>query len=837
MIDRIASGFRFALRGLLARPGFSLVVILTLAFGIGANVAIFSVFQRALLQPLPVPEPEQLVNLADSGPRTGSVSCNDAGSCDYAFSYPMFRDLERLQTPFEGIAAHRIVGVNLAYGGQTQSDSGMLVSGSYFGVLGLQPALGRLLDARDDRVDGEADAVVLGHAYWRNVLGGDAAVIGRSLVVNGKPLSIVGIAPEGFGGTTLGSQANVFLPISFRWLSEPNSLPNHVDRRSYWVYAFARLKSEVTIEQATAAMEPTYRGIINEIELPLQGGMSEQGIEQFKGKSLKLEPGLRGQSQVPSDSRAPLSILLAVTALVLLIGCVNIANLMLARGTAREGEMAVRASLGASGARLVGQLLSECLLLALLAGVASLPVAVLTLKAITALLPADGGNLLAATLDWRAAVLAMGVAAICALLFGLYPALRAARVQPSEALKAQSSRGTGGKAANRFRAALAISQVAFSMALLVLAGLFTQSLVNISRVDLGVRVDSTSTFYISPELNGYTPQASAQLFDRLEEELSAIPGVTSVASSVMLLLSGNKWANNVSVEGFEAGPDTNTDSVMNYVGSGFFRTVDMGLLAGRDFTAADNLEAPRVVIVNRQFAERFGLGNEAVGKRMATGSGGELDMEIVGVVQDAKYNNVKDAVGPQFFLPRRQSASLGTMNFYVHSAVPAEQVLTAVPEVMARLDPNLPVNNLRTLAQQVRENVMLDRFVGTLAAAFALLATLLAAMGLYGVLSYTVAQRNREIGLRLALGAPPSQVRGMVLRQVGWMALIGGVIGLVVAIALGQAASALLYGISATQPGVILLASAALGSVVLLAGYLPARRASRIDPMHALRNE
>ncbi len=837
MIERIASACRLAVRGLLARPGFALVVVMTLAFGIGANVAIFSLFQQMLLQPLPVQAPEELVNLASPGPKSGSTSCNDAGNCDYAFSYPMFRDLERLQTPFDGMAAHRIVGANLAYEGQTQSASGMLVSGSYFGVLGLQPALGRLLGPQDDRVDGEAEAVVLGHAYWRNALGGDPSVIGRTLVVNGKPLSIVGVAPEGFGGTTLGNRANVFLPITFRWLQQPSSLPNHVDRRSYWVYAFARLKPDTTIEQAAAAMQPTYRGIISEIELPLQSGMSEQGIERFKTKPLLLEPGLRGQSRVPDNARAPLSILLAVTALVLLIACVNIANLMLARGASREGEMAVRASLGASGARLASQLLGECLLLAFLAGIASLPMAMLTLKAVAALLPAEAAELLANSLDWQAAALAMGVALVCALLFGLYPALRSARVQPSEALKAQSSRGTGGKAANRFRMGLAIAQVAFSMALLVLAGLFTQSLINISRVDLGVRVDSISTFYISPELNGYSPQASMQLFDRLEEELAAVPGVASVASSMVLLLSGNDWSNNVSVEGFEAGPDSNTDSVMNYVGSGFFRTVDMGLVAGREFTEADNLDAPRVAIVNRQFAERFGLGNEAVGKRMARGASEELDIEIVGVVRDAKYNNVKDAVGPQFFLPRRQSDSLGTMNFYVHSAVPAEQIIAAVPGVMARLDPNLPVNDLRSLQQQVRDNVMLDRFVGTLAAAFAALATLLAAMGLYGVLSYTVAQRTREIGLRLALGAQPSMLRGMVLRQVGFMALIGGVIGLAVAIALGQGASSLLFGVSSSQPGVILAAVLALGAVVLLAGYLPARRASRIDPMLALRNE
>ncbi len=837
MLDRFLADLRYSLRGLLARPLFTTVAVLTLGLGIGANTAIFGLYGNLLLKPLPVFEPERLVNLMAPGPKPGSQSNNSTGNSDHTFSFPMFRDLEREQDVFTGVAAHRLVGVNLAHEGGTTSGQGALVSGSYFGVLGLKPTLGRLLDRGDDRVDGEAEAVVLAHAYWRNSLGEDPEVLGRRLVVNGKSLTIVGVAPRDFTGTTIGPRVDVFMPISFRWLPQAESLPNHDNRRSYWVYVFARLADGVSEAQAVAALNGIYQGILADVEAPLQTGMSEEGMARFLQREVLLAPGARGQSNLPEQTGAPMLLLLCVTALVLLIACVNIANLLLIHGAARAGEMALRASIGASRARLAGQLMVEALLLALLAGAASLPIALFTQFGMALMLPDFAAGMVGFGLDAGLIGFSFLVALASALFFGLLPVLSLARAQPIDALRAQTGKATGSKAAKRFRNAMATVQVAFSMALLALAGLFTQSLANISRIDLGIDVETLITFSVSPELNGYPHERSAQLFDQIEETLAGLPGSRSVTSSMVPLLSGSNWTNNVSVEGFDAPPGVNTNASTNRIGQGYFRAMGMPLLAGREFGAADHADAPRVVIVNRAFAERFGLGEEVVGKRMGIGSTSELDIEIVGMVADAKYSGVKDTVVPQYFTPRTQDPNLGFMNFYVRSDGDPATLLRSVPEAIRALDPNLPVDNLRTMPDQVRENVMLDRFVGILSAAFAILATLLAALGLYGVLTYTVTQQTREIGLRLALGAQPGKLRTMVMRRVAWMALVGGTVGLIVAVLAGRASGALLFGVDGHDPVVLFSAALCLALVVLAAGYFPARRAARTDPLVALRYE
>ncbi len=827
---------KHAFRTLWKTPFVTLVAILSLALGIGANGAIFSIFDQMLLRSLPVPEPERLVNLGAPGPKPGSNSCNDAGDCDQVFSYPMFRDLERQQSVFTGLAAHRSFAINLAFEGRTSSGRGMLVSGSYFPSLGLIPAAGRLLDPGDDRAVGESPVAVLSDDAWRRRFGADPEVVGDTLIVNGQPLVVVGVAPAGFRGTTLGGRPELFVPITLRGLMAPG-FDDFDNRRSYWAYLFARLAPGVTVERARAAVNVPYRAIVNEVEVPLQSEMSEQRMARFRAKEITVEPGARGQSSLHGEARAPLVLLFAVAAVVLLIACANIANLLLARSAARVGEMAVRLSIGASRRRLVAGLLVESCLLAAFGGAAGLVVARFTLTLIGALLPAEAVAALGLGLDGRIVAFAAALALATGILFGLFPALHSTHLDLATTLKGQAGQPSGSRAAARFRTVLVTAQIALSTALLVSAGLFLKSLVNIHRVDLGLEADRLVTFAVSPERNGYSPERSRALFARAEEELAAVPGVESVTASLVPLLAGSNWGSSVLVEGFEADLDTDTNSRFNEIGPGYFRTLGIPLLAGREFTAADGAGAAPVAVVNQTFAAKFGLDRAAVGKRMAVGGSDELDIEIVGLVRDAKYSAVKGKIPPLFFIPYRQDEEVGSIYFYLRTALPPGELLPVIPGVVARLDPNLPVEELKTMSQQVRENVYVDRVLTTLSAAFAALATLLAAVGLYGVLAYTVAQRRREIGLRMALGADRRRVRRLVLAQLTAMTLAGAAIGLAAAIALGTLARSQPFALEGHDPAVLVAATVLVALVALASGLVPAIRASRVDPMRALRYE
>jgi predicted permease len=826
---------RFAFRLLWKTPFVTVVAIASLALGIGANAAIFSLFNQVLLRPLPVSDPGTLVNLKAPGPNPGSQSCGMAGDCDEVFSYPMFRDLEREQRVFTGIAAHVAFGVNLAARNKTLSGDGMMVSGSYFPVLGLHPALGRLLGPDDDRAPGASRVAVLSHDYWETTFGSDPAVLNQQLIVNGQSLTIVGVAPQGFASTTLGLRPQVFVPITLRGLMRPG-FDGFDKRRSYWAYLFARLKPGTSMAQAAAAINVPYHATLSNVEAPLQEGMSDKTMAKFKAKQVQLAPGARGQSSIDKEARTPLTMLFAVTAFVLLIACANIANLLLARGAARSGEMAVRLSIGGGRGQLVAQLMAESLILGVIGGLLGLGVARITLGLVSAMLPDEANATFTAHLDPTAVAFTAALTILTALAFGLFPALYATRPDLTSAIRASTGQPSGGRSASRWRASLATVQIALSMALLGAAGLFTKSLANVSRVDLGVKVDHVVTFGISPELNGYKSPQSMQLIERLGNELRQVPGVTGVTTSLVPLLAGNNWGNDVDVEGYPSGPDVDNDSRFNEVGAAYFGTLGVPLMAGREFTAADGLAAPRVAIVNQAFARKFNLGANPVGKRMDQGDK-KFDILIVGLAQNAKYSQVKDSVPPLFFLPLAQDSSVGFTNFYVRTSLDPKLLVPTIPRVVARLDPNLPVETLRTMPEQVRQNVFMDRFISLSSAAFAALATLLAAIGLYGVLAYTVAQRTREIGVRMALGASPGRVLLMILRQVGMMTFVGGVVGIAAAVGAGRLAQSLLYRMQGSDPGVLALAAVTLSVVAIGAGMVPAYRASRVEPTRALRYE
>ena len=828
---------KLAARMLLRTPFVTTIAVLSLALGIGANAAIFSLFDQILLTPLPVPSPEQLINLGAPGPKPGMQNCQQAGDCDVVFSYAMFRDLERTQAVLTGVAAHTTFGASLAVKNEPTVGRGVLVSGSYFPTLQVQAAQGRLLTRADDQVVGANYVTVLGHAFWTDKFGSDPRAVGQSMIINGRSFTIVGVVPEGFYGTTLGVRPDVYLPLTMWGSVQPSANQNRFERRNaYWLYLFGRRKPEVSLAQAAAALNGLYQPIVNDVEAALQEGMSDQTMKRFREKRMTVEDGAQGQSQVHGDARTPLVLLFSVTGVVLLIACANIANLLLARGAGRAAEMGVRLALGATRRQLLSLLLTESVLLALVGGAVSLVVAQWTLSFMGSMMPADAVATLRFELQPSVVLFSAALAIVTGLVFGMFPALHSTRSDLITVIRSGAGQLTGGKAAARFRASLVTVQITLSMALLISAGLFLKSLVNVSRVDLGVNVEQLATFALSPSQVGYDSVRAAVYYARVEEELASIPGATGVTSAVVPLLGGSNWGTDVFVQGFPRGPDVDNNTRFNMIGPGYFTTLGVPMLAGRDFSASDIRGGSKVAIVNESFAEKFKLGRDAVGKFLTDDTKRDtLDIQIVGLIPDIRYSDVKDTVPPVFYTPWRQAGDAGGMYFLLKSSLPPEQMLGAIREVVKRIDATVPVEELKTMPQQVRENVFLDRMISILSAAFAVLATLLAGVGLYGVLSYSVAQRTREIGVRMALGADRAQVRGLVMKQVGWMTAIGGVLGVAAALGLGKAARSLLYGLEGHDLMVFSLSVILLALVALAAGFVPARRASQVDPMQALR--
>jgi predicted permease len=607
---------KLAVRMLLKAPFVTTVAVLSLALGIGANAAIYSMFDQLLVKSLPVPEANRLVNITAPGPTPGSTSCNQQGDCDEIFSYPMFRDLERQQTALQYIVGTRLFGASLAIDNEPSTAEGIWVSGQYFAALGVQPALGRLLTPADDSIWNGHDVVVISHDLWTNRFGGRPNVVGSTMVVNGRTMEIIGVTPPEFTGATVGSKPAVYVSMSMRGAFATSRYTGHENRREYWMYVFGRLKPDGTVEQATAGLNAIYRPIITDVEAPLQEGMSDQTMERFKAKQIVLSNGRRGQSDIHREASTPLLMLFAVTGTVLLIACANIANLLLARGAGRATEMGVRLALGATRKHLLVQLLTESMILALAGGAVSLLIAKWTLDGIYALLPPEARSTLLFTIDPSVIAFAGITAILTGLIFGLFPALHSTRADLISTIRAGAGQIAGGRAAARFRSGLVTVQIALSMALLASAGLFLKSLVNVSRVDLGIVIDDVLTFNVTPSRVGYDTLRAGVLLRRIEQEMAAIPGVKGVTSSMVPLIAGSNWGTDVRVQGFECGPDTDCNSRYSEVGPNFFTTMEMPLVAGRDILESDMVGAAPVVVVNEAFVEKFNLGADAVGKFM-----------------------------------------------------------------------------------------------------------------------------------------------------------------------------------------------------------------------------
>jgi predicted permease len=824
---------RFALRSLLKAPMLSLVVVLSVGLGIGANTAIFSLMHQILLNSLPVERPEELVVLsAPDEFKGGRNSTNDAGGMELIFSYPMFRELEKRPQGLSGLGAFRQMDANIAFQKQTLAAAMALVSGGYFPTLGVRPLMGRLLTREDDAASGNAVAV-LSYGYWQDRLGGERSVLNQPIKVNGQIFTIVGVTPKEFTGTTIGNEPSVYVPLIFKPLLTPNW--NGTDRWSdYWLYTVARPERGLSRGQALGQLNSVYAGLV-ERQAQMPGFYYQKKLDRFLKARLSFQDGSHGHSGFRESTKTPLIILMCASALVLLIAMANAANLLLARSAQRRREMAIRSAMGAGRWELMGQMLTEALVLAAAGGIAGLAFAVVTLKLLIAEMAGDGAiHFMSAGLEWPVLLFGLGLALVTGVMFGLYPAWEAARASVAATLKNESGQSSGTAGAARVRKVLVCAQVTVSAVLLIPTGLFLKSLVNLMHVDLGMKTENLIGFSVAPALNGYQGEQSRALFERIESEMAAIPGAKGVAAAMVPLIAGNNWGNDVHVEGVKD-QQANNNSRMNEVGPAFFGKMGIPLIAGREFTDADNAAGQPVAIVNETFVKMFVDGRNPLGMRFTGGGPGAKT--IVGVVKDSHYSSVKQRVPPLYYTPWRQDKQLNSLEFYVRSALPESQMAPQIRRVMANLDRDLPLQDFRTLDEQISRNIQTDRLVLQLAGVFAGLATLLAMLGLYGVMAHSVTRRTREIGIRMALGAAPGKIRGMVMCELLWILIAGLVTGVPAAMLLARYTETQLFGVKARDVAVVAGVVLALTVTAISAGYLPARRASRVNPLEALRWE
>ena len=821
---------RHASRSLRKAPGFSAVVILTLGLGIGANTAIFSLMDQVLLRPLPVHDPAALVLLDGPGPFRGRTMNA------MTFSYPMYDDFRDRNEVFSGVLARFPLPTTIVWRGASERANGELVTGNYFDVLGVRPALGRLFSASDDHTRGGHPVAVLSYGYWQRRFGGDPQVLNQTIIVNGHPLTIVGVSGRGFTGVQVGQAADVMVPLMMKAEMTPtwNDLDN---RRSRWLTVMARLKPGISRTQAEAAMNVIYRQI-NEQEIKEVPGGSESWRQRFVSKHLDVLPGHKGLSDLRQEFSTPLIVLMSMVAVVLLIACANVANLLLARTMARQKEITLRLALGAGRARIMRQQIVESGLLAAAGTIAGLLFAWWTGGLLLSALPGDpAARSLSADPDLRIAGFALLAGVLTAIVFGIVPALQATRAGVTSALKEESGTVAGGGRQIRLRRVLVVAQVALSMVLLAGSGLFARSLYNLKSLDPGFRVDDIFAFSLDPSLSGYSGDRLTGLYRRMQDELTALPGVRSVSMSQIGALTGNNWSMTIRVDGYQAKEGEDLNPSVDGVGPRYFETMGIPLVSGREFTERDAKGAPRVAIINETMARYFFAGTTPIGRRFGFGGGAPTDIEIVGVVKDVRSLELRDQAPRFVYIPYAQDEDVTQLTYYVRAAPDGGASGESIRQAVRRLDANLPVFDMKTMALQVDESLFIERMVAALSLAFGALATVLAAIGLYGVMSYAVTRRTREIGIRMALGAERGRVLWLVLREVAAMAIVGIAGGLGAALWLTRQIQSQLFGLSPNDPLTLAVATMLLALVAIGAGYIPARRATSIDPMIALRSE
>jgi predicted permease len=707
-------------------------------------------------------------------------------------------------------------------------------------MLGVRPALGRVFNSQeDDQVYSGHPVVVLSHDYWMRRFAGDRGVVGRKILVNNYPMTIVGVSAAGFSGIDPTRAPQIRVPI----LMKPVMLPEWEwvrldDPRTRWVQVFARLKTGYTVASAAGPMQGLFLQI-RQHEMTLEGAKNWSPYlrEQFMKGQLRLERADIGYSPLRNDFSTALIVLMCMVGLVLLIACANVANLLIARGFLRQREIAVRLSLGASRGQLVRQMLVESLLLSCIGGAAGLAVAAGLTRALLALLPSDGSPILIqATPDLRILAFTFALTLVTGVVFGLLPALRASRPDPWSTLKDTAGAVAGAGGSLFLRKGLVTAQVALSFLLLFGAGLFVRSLQNLKTTDTGVALDNLVTFQLAPALSGYDDARTGQFYRELLDRLRAAPGVKSAGLAAVGILAGNEWDSTMSVEGHQAKDGEDMQAFMNSLSPGYFETMGIALHEGRDFTRLDARQEAAVAIVNRRFADHFFPGQSAVGRHIGWGSGPEtkLTIEIVGVVANSLYEGPREGVRRQVFIP---NWGRGSVAFYVRTTTGTAGAYNLIRGEVKALDAGMPVYELKALQAQLDETLLTDHLIATLSAGFGLLATVLASVGLYGVMAFVVARRRKELGIRLALGAEPGLLIWMVMREVLVLLTIGLALGIPAAIGLGRFVSNQLYGIQPNDPWIAISTVALLTLVSAAAGLIPARRASQIDPILALRYE
>ena len=812
---------RYGARILLKRPGFTTVVALTLALGIGANTAIFGVVDRLLVRMLPVTEPERLVNLSGR---------DEKGRHDTSFSYPIYKDYRDQNDVFDGLLAYSETAMNLSEGGQPERVMGVLVSGNYFDVLGVTPALGRRFLPEEDRTPGTHSVAVVSYGLWQRRFGADPKLVGRTITLNTYRFTVIGVAPAEFRGVRRGVSPDVYAPMQMIAQAWPARKPDDLNNRNFsWLDLMGRLKPGVTREQAQTAMSALSSRIMQ--------------VQPNTWPMIALEDGSQGEIGEISDLRTPLKLLMATVALVLLIACVNVANLLLARAQTRSREMAVRLAVGASRYRLIRQLLTESLLLSLLGGLLGLWLAVWLSDALAAYSPptgATGGSappLLDARLDWRVLAFTATLSLLTGLLFGLVPAWRSSKPNLTVALKEES--GAAGSGRTRGRGALISAQIALSLVVLVCAGLCVRSLQKLQRIDAGFDAAKVLVMGLNLSLNGYKEEQGRQFYANLLERVSAAPGVEAASLARVVPLTGSGMRMSVGVEGYTPSDGKPINFDMNIVGPRYCATMKLPLVAGREFTANDDMSAPPVVIINEAAARTYWPNRNPLGKHLMMappGQGEPRAVEIIGVVAGSRYRSLTEAFRPGMLLPAAQHYT-SDLSLHLRSAGDPASLIGSVRRELRALDPQLPATRVRTLEEQRRNSLYSERVTALLLSAFGGLALLLASLGIYGVMAYAVTQRTREVGIRMALGAQTGDVLRLMLRQGTWLIVAGVAFGLAGAFAATRLIKSFLYEVSATDPLTFVLAALSLASVALLACYIPARRATKVDPIVALRCE